>query len=378
MFRTALWLSFAFFISIASLADAAEKGLANCASQFPGGSVANAPTYKGTDPATPRAGNVDLCNRSGKTSFFALEYDPKHLIPDWVAYKLSNMFGADRCGSYPRNYMQCYFKSDGPTFKKCLSDAGTKQDKANDPFHIDDYLKSAKIARLSSNPFSGTAHDRGHMAPNNAFSWHLCGTYQTFSMANMAPQIAWFNRNIWRLLEENVLYWGVEHGPIYVVTGPIYTEFPYDQFEVIKNGTIDKSEIVKPDAVLRKKEGTETKPKLTEPTGFFKVIYRPGSGSEPARAVAFLVPHTTQKYRHFESFISTVALVEKASGLRFGFPESLKRGKDNKVFLGWRTPKKWSVRGKCPGGFKPQALFLSLTVPERKKLCAGTSFDAPQ
>ena len=37
-----------------------------------------------------------------------------------------------------------------------------------------------KDPKLGSNPFSNTGHDRGHIAPRDAFSWHVCGNYQTF------------------------------------------------------------------------------------------------------------------------------------------------------------------------------------------------------
>jgi DNA/RNA endonuclease G (NUC1) len=359
------------------LAQATEESLSGCADQFPNSSVNNAPTHKDVEIGAAKKGNLYLCNRSGPTSFFALEYNPSRYIPDWVAYKVSDTFGTPKCASAERDEMQCYFKSDGTELGNCLKVAGTKADKANDPFHADSYLKSAKLPLLSTGAFSGTGHDRGHMAPNNALSWHMCGTYKTFSMANMAPQLAWFNRNIWRLLEENVLYWGVEDGPIYTVTGPVFGEFPSDDFEVIRNGTVKKGEFVQPNTVLAKGNSTEVKPRIIDPTGFFYVIYRPGSGNDRARAVAFLIPHTTQQYRHYASFVSTVAPVERVSGLTSGFPDELKRGRDNKFFLDKRPTGNWSVRGDCPVGHKPQAWFANLSVEERVNLCASPDFRAP-
>lgn len=358
-------------VALSSGGHSQEAGLANCAAQFPGGTVEGAPTNVGVDPSMTIPGNVHLCNRLGDTSFFALEYNPKRVMADWVAYKLSDTFGPNKCASFPRDDMQCFFKFAGQEYEHCLRVAGTDDDNARDPFHADDYLEEKEVAFLRTGSFSRTGHDRGHLAPNNAFSWNLCGTYKTFSMANMAAQIWWFNRNIWRLLEENVLYWGVEHGPVYVATGPIYNEFPYDKFEIIKNGRVKKSEIVKPGTILKRSDGTNASPELTDPTGFFKVIYKLASGDQSARAVAFLLPHTPQKYKGYLSFVSTVALVEEMSGLKFGFPEELKRGRDNHFFLERRTPRGWSVRGRCDTGYRPQNLDLNLSVSEREKLCAG-------
>jgi DNA/RNA endonuclease G (NUC1) len=47
------------------------------------------------------------------------------------------------------------------------------------------------------------------MAPNNSFSWHACGAYKTFTMANMAAQWNTLNQRTWMNLEAQVLFWGI-------------------------------------------------------------------------------------------------------------------------------------------------------------------------
>jgi DNA/RNA endonuclease G (NUC1) len=141
-------------------------------------------------------------------------------------------------------------------------------------------------------------------------------------MANMAPQRDHLNRVTWERLEAQVLHWGVTLGPIYVVTGPIWGRFPEEAFEIFQLGQVDRALMAQPDEPLR--PGAE--PGIVRPTGFFKVIHRPASGGEAAQAVAFLVPHTHQRGLSFWSFIATVAVVERVSGLVFGFDEQLKHG----------------------------------------------------
>jgi hypothetical protein len=264
--------------------------------------------------------------------------------------------------------MRCHFGRDD--VEACLASTS----KPGDPFHVEGVLVELELPHLRTNAFSGTRHDRGHMAPNNAFSWHLCGAYKTFSMANMAPQRDHLNRVTWERLEAQVLYWGVTLGPIYVVTGPIWERFPEEEFEIFALGQVDRVLMAQPGEPLR--PGTE--PGIVRPTGFFKVIYRPAADGEDEQAVAFLVPHTHQSGLSFWSFISTVELVEAASGLEFGFDDRLKRGGRQLFWLDRRMPGGWSVRAPeaaCAGGYRADGWFPELSRAERRALCRGSSFE---
>jgi hypothetical protein len=344
----------------------AEPGLDNCADQFPGGTVDHAPlrVEVAPDDAPPP---IHICKRSGATSFFALEYDPGRLAPVWVAYRLSDTFGPDRCGSVPRDHMRCHFGRDD--VQGCISATS----RPGDPFHVEAVLVELDLPHLRTDAFARTQHDRGHMAPNNAFSWHLCGAYKTFTMANMAAQRDHLNRVTWERLEAQVLHWGVELGPIYEVMGPIWTRFPEEEFEIFKLGLVDRELMAQPDEPLRPDAGNG--PGIVRPTGFFKVLYRPASEHEDEQAVAFLVPHTHQRGLSFWSFISTVVVVEQASGLEFGFDDRLKRGGRQRFWLDRRLPSGWSVRApeaECADGYRAEGWFPELTRQERLTLCQGT------
>lgn len=57
--------------------------------------------------------------------------------------------------------------------------------------------------------------------------WSEKAMDESFFMSNMSPQVAGFNRGIWRVLEEHVRDWAVENEDVYVVTGPVLTDGPY-------------------------------------------------------------------------------------------------------------------------------------------------------
>ncbi len=60
------------------------------------------------------------------------------------------------------------------------------------------------------------------------------GMSASFFMSNMSPQDPSFNRGIWKKLEEQVRSWAVENREIYVVTGPVLTDGPYQYIGVNK------------------------------------------------------------------------------------------------------------------------------------------------
>lgn len=208
----------------------AGEGFDACAAAFAGDDVERAPKRtKAT--ATTKADSVPLCYHQAGTKFFAVDYSVKRLTANWVAHRLENSVGENGCISAPRKSMQCYFKAEAEYLDACRA----KKDGPGDPFHADPTLTALKKPRVGAGAYSGTGHDRGHLAPNQSFSWHICGAYKTFTMANMAPQLAELNQRLWADLEAQVLFWAVKEGPVYVVTGSTFTTFPAEKFQVITN-----------------------------------------------------------------------------------------------------------------------------------------------
>ena len=351
------------------LRSAAEEGLKNCAELFPGKSVRNAPAAPGTADG-PAPGNLHICERSGKVPFFALEYNPERYAPVWVSYRIAKTFGENGCASMTRDQMKCHFKQ--TNIAACL-----KRKKGSDPFHPEPLLADRGIDRLSTADFASTGHDRGHMAPNNSFSWHACGAYKTFTMANMAAQWGTLNRQLWATLEAQVLYWGIHHGPIYVVTGPIWAAFPSDQFAAIKSGDVNTKSFAKVDERLKKTGGRALKKKIPRPTGFYKLVYQPGGApGRPDRAIAFLAPHTKQRNLSHWLFAAPITLVEQTAGVRFAIPQDLKGAPDVQY---WQhadrvAPARWDVRRGCKAKVPVQGWMADRSVDERITLCNAADF----
>lgn len=365
--RLSLLLGFAVFglNLVVSRADVrAEEGLAGCAEAFPGNDVTEAP-HRINPTATTQAEFVQLCYRLGGSVFFAVGYNTKRLMPDWVAHQLENSFGTDGCGSIPRDAMRCYFGADD------VAACEAQTSKPGDPFHEDLTLKALQKPRLGTGAFSGTGHDRGHLAPNQSFSWHVCGAYQTFTMANMAPQLANLNQNLWNDLETQILFWAVTEGPVYVVTGTMFKAFPAAKFKIITSGGVDKQTIVKPNQKL-KPSAAGLPGQVVKPTGFYKVILRPARDGEPARAVGFLVPHTrTAITANYRNFIARIDVVEEATGFAFSVPTALKGAGGQEWWLERLVPKTWTLRSKtCPADSAPEGWQPDLSKSDRLSTCA--------
>lgn len=90
-----------------------------------------------------------------------------------------------------------------------------------DNFHDDPNIPSPY--RVDEADYRGSMMDRGHLAPNKDFS-DPQAQYESFSMANMVPQLHAHNAGIWLGIETAVRNMAVKHGKIQVVTGGVYTD----------------------------------------------------------------------------------------------------------------------------------------------------------
>ncbi|MDZ7790309.1 MAG: DNA/RNA non-specific endonuclease [Xanthomonadales bacterium] len=372
--------------------------LSGCAEHFIDGEEANAPTLFDSAPTEPFDSNHHLCYQVEDTSFFAMEYWPERFAPRWTAYRLSpEPFGPGECNTYTRAMGNCYINDDEWTEPfEC--------DRGSDPFHSDHLVEGET---LDDGAFVNSGHDRGHIAPRQALSWHVCGAYQTFSMANMSPQNAALNQGIWGDLEHQVLTWAIDHGPLHVVSGTTYRFFPHWRFSVYRDGALDPDQIYPPGSTLedvaeQMSANAEAFPgdhilnplrtpnpdrldaerrSLPVPTGYFKVIYRPATGETPAQAIGFLLPHSYERLDrladHYDGldrdeaywgFVSRIEVIEAFSGIRFpGISHELKSE--------WRSP--WfferrgvrTIRSEDCGDGTPAGVLVGAPRDERRAAC---------
>jgi len=110
--------------------------------------------------------------------------------------------------------------------------------------------------------YEHSGYDRGHLAPAADMCFSSNVLHESFSMANVCPQLPAFNRGVWKRLEEHVREVARREGDVFVVTGPVF-----DTNAVPR--TIGASRVQVPD-------------------GFFKILC---ITSEPVRTIGYLLPH---------------------------------------------------------------------------------------
>lgn len=88
-----------------------------------------------------------------------------------------------------------------------------------DFFHEERLLTPA--ARSTLPEYVDYAYDRGHLAPNFDMPTPSA-QYDSFSLANVAPQASWHNRHLWADVERLTRYQVYQYDTAYVVTGVAY------------------------------------------------------------------------------------------------------------------------------------------------------------
>lgn len=104
------------------------------------------------------------------------------------------------------------------TRERLLKAKGVKRQNS---FHPDDNIPESERAELKHYAKSG--YDRGHMAPS-ADMFDEKSQYESFSLANIVPQVKANNRGAWAKIEAEVRSLVMERGNLYVVTGPIFDD----------------------------------------------------------------------------------------------------------------------------------------------------------
>ena len=155
-----------------------------------------------------------------------------------------------------------------------------------DSFHAEGALPESDRAELSDYERSG--FDRGHMAPNGNFATRKAQA-ESFSLANMVPQVHESNAGVWAGIEGAARQMAKDEGEIYILTGPAFV-----------GGNL-------------KKIGN-----VLVPTHVWKVIYSPAQ----QKAGAYLI--TNDDTRDYA--VVTVSKLEKMVGISLlpGLPQQVR------------------------------------------------------
>ena len=196
----------------------------------------------------------------------------------------------------------------------------TKAEVLNTNVERDDDFRPDPMVRTGSAEladYKGSGYDRGHLAPAADFRWSAEAMSDTFYLSNMSPQDPSFNRGIWADLEAAVRVMAYENESIYVVTGPVLTDGPYQT--IGENG-------------------------VAIPKEYYKVIL---DYTEPdVKAIGFLLPNEGSS-KSLESFVTTVDEVEEKTGIDFfpALPDEQEEIIESDVDLSL-----WSFRTSLPSG----------------------------
>ncbi len=185
---------------------------------------------------------------------YVAKYSEAHELAEWVAYQLTREEVEAEVAERTEDFREDPAVSTGTATKK-------------------DYKSSG--------------YERGHLAPAEDFDWSEDAMSGTFYFTNVAPQKGGFNRGIWLRLENRVRAWALENDEIYVVTGPVLTDGPYE--------TIGDNQVA-------------------VPKRFYKVIL---DYKEPeTKAIGFILRHEPSG-EALGTFAVSIDEVERVTGLDF-------------------------------------------------------------
>ena len=155
-----------------------------------------------------------------------------------------------------------------------------------DSFHPEPALPAQDRAELADYARSG--YDRGHLSPNGDMPDRFSQA-QSFSLANMVPQVHANNAGVWAGIEEAARQLALSEGDIFVVSGPAFVGSDIQQIG-----------------------------RVLVPTHLWKVLYSPAQG----RAGAYLI--TNDATRTYSTL--SVAELEKMVGLKLlpGLPQKVR------------------------------------------------------
>ena len=143
---------------------------------------------------------------------FTVSYNTKTLIPNWVAYELTDV---EVDGQFPRKGQ----------------------------FGMDFSFKGRQAMRED---YSNSGWDKGHMCPAADSRWHWKAMQESFYMSNMCPQNRSLNSGSWQELEEFCRTWVEKEGTLYIVCGPIVKGKKYKTI-----GKNSEKQIVVPDSFFK-------------------------------------------------------------------------------------------------------------------------------
>lgn len=149
--------------------------------------------------------------RTVRHGAYVSSYNPKTLIPDWVAYELT------------------------------AEETEGRREREGIEFRKDPDLRGCTQAMRED--YSGSGWTKGHMIPAADAAFSSSAMAETFYFTNICPQDQTLNAGDWQYLEKRVRSWARRYGSVWVVTGPIVGTGRY--------GTIGERGVTVPDSFFK-------------------------------------------------------------------------------------------------------------------------------
>lgn len=191
--------------------------------------------------------------------FDTVRFNTRTNNPDWVKWKVT----VDRVGRKIADRKVCSFTADTLNVR----------DRSNE---------------VSSDDYSGSGYDRGHMAPAADMTFSKVAMRECHYMTNICPQSGDLNRGVWKTLEDRTRLWCKRYGTVYIAAGPLYTG--------------------KDTAWIGKRH------KVAVPDKFFKVVMTRGKGNP--KAIGFVFDNRKPD-NNLKNAVVTVDEIERLTGFDF-------------------------------------------------------------
>lgn len=166
-------------------------------------------------------------------------------------------------------------------------------------FHADDQLPPE--ARQNPGAYVGTGQDLGHMSPDQDNAWDQTALYDSYSTANIWPQLPGMNRQGWESLEEDVRSWAFQRGELVVYVGPV----------------LDATPATMPDGTAK-------------PRAFYKIAI----DTKTNEVIGFLMNNQNTSKGDMNPYKVTIAKIEEQTGITFTLPAGTDK---TKTVALWQT-----------------------------------------
>lgn len=232
--------------------------------------------------------------------FFVSTYDVDRMVPVWVAHvdeKDSALKDRGRTkGEFSRK--DDHFAPDANVVAYARS--------LHLPFATNDSFVNANPPELPAGEKGYAKITRGHMASNREMkslgdpTEGVLSQKESFSLANVSPQVQHHNAPIWAKLEYDCIEWAAKLGRVAVITGPVFAPDP--------TLPLPGNRIL----YTAGKDGV----RIPIPTHFFKVII--GTANGKVSAVGFLVPHRADlELGDLKNFVVPIRRIEEVTKINF-------------------------------------------------------------